>query len=58
MFEKLDKTILKHSKEKNLGQEMDNIGISKDTINPDISLEIADREPEIPALPDTHRRRR
>ena len=54
LIEKLDQAILKHIREHSIeGPE-----ISRDTGNPDISLEIADREPEIPALPDTHRRRR
>ena len=54
LIENLDQAILKHIREHSIeGPE-----ISRDTGNPDISLEIADREPEIPALPDTHRRRR
>ena len=54
LIENLDQAILKRIREHSIeGPE-----ISRDTGNPDISLEIADREPEIPALPDTHRRRR
>ena len=54
LIEKLDQAISKRIREHSIeGPE-----ISRDTGNPDISLEIADREPEIPALPDTHRRRR
>ena len=54
LIEKLDQAILKHIREHSIeGPE-----ISRDTRNPDISLETVHQEPEIPALPDTHRRRR
>ena len=54
LIENLDQAILKRIREHSIEEPE----ISRDTSNPDISLEIADREPEIPALPDTHRRRR
>ena len=54
LIENLDQAILKRIREHSIEEPE----ISRDTNNPDISLEIADREPEIPALPDTHRRRR
>ncbi len=54
LIEHLDQAILKRIRE----HSMEKPEISRDINYPDISLEIADREPEIPALPDTHRRRR
>ena len=54
LIEKLDQAISKRIREHSIEEQE----ISRDTGNPDISLETVHQEPEIPALPDTHRRRR
>ncbi len=54
LIEKLDQAISKRIREHSIEEPE----ISRDTRNPDISLETVHQEPEIPALPDTHRRRR
>ena len=54
LIEKLDQAISKRIREHSIEEQE----LSRDTRNPDISLETVHQEPEIPALPDTHRRRR
>lgn len=54
LINKLDQAIARRSRDLSV-EEPD---LSRDTNNRDISLEIADREPEIPTLLDTHRHRR
>lgn len=54
LIDKLDQAIARRSRDISIEEPE----ISRDTNNHDISLEIADREPEIPILLDTHRHRR
>ncbi len=54
LIDKLDQAIVRRSRDLSIEEPE----ITRDTNNRDISLEIADREPEIPTLLDTHRHRR